>query len=271
MNVLRISMTLGIVPPADHPIDEKRARELLSGDYGDACRQFIHGCCCPLYSWRSDTLEREIVSNGTVTFVKTPQRLLGVTAAHVIRGYETAVANGAVRLQLGDAVIDDLTQRLIQVSDTLDLATFALDQSIMNRIGRAAAPISLWPPIRPREGYGIMLGGYPGQERNLFKPMNVMFGFFTALGVARTVSADQITWLVEREFEVHCENIPSMPIHYDLGGVSGGPMITAVENPTNFLTFRLGGIISEAHPEFEYVIAKCGDLIQLDGRIAQSL
>tara|TARA_R110002110_G_scaffold376568_2_gene586696 strand:+ start:204568 stop:205224 length:657 start_codon:yes stop_codon:yes gene_type:complete len=217
-----------------------------------------------------DTAEREIVSNGTVTFVETPQRILGITAAHVIRSYESAAADAAVRLQLGDAIIDDLPQRLIQISDTLDLATFALDQSVLTSIGRPAAPITLWPPKRPHEGYGIMLGGYPGQERDIDQPLNVTFGLFTALGIARMVSDDQITWLVERDFEVESASVPSMPSHYDLGGISGGPLITTIENPTNFVTFRLGGIISEAHAEFEYVIAKCGDLISADGTIAQS-
>ncbi|MEQ8371177.1 MAG: hypothetical protein RIC83_10950, partial [Alphaproteobacteria bacterium] len=178
-------------------------------------------------------------------------------------------ADGAIRLQLGDAIIDDLTERLIQINDALDLATFALDQSVTTRIGHAVAPISLWPPMRPQEGCGIMLGGFPGQERNVCQPLNVNFGLFTALGIARTVSADQITWRVERDFEVDGASVPSMPTHYDLGGISGGPLITAIENPTNFVTFRLGGIISQASAEFEYVVAKCGDLIESDGGISR--
>ncbi len=253
----------------NHPIDEHRARQLVAGDYGDACRQFIQGCCAPLHWWRLDTPEHEIIDNGTLTFIQTPQRLLGVTAAHVIRGYEKAAAKERVRLQFADAVIDDLADRVIQINDRLDLVTVALDPTVIARLGRTIAPISLWPPMVPQEERGIMLGGYPGQERDEFKPLNVMFGLFTALGVAKTVTDDQVTWIVDREFEVESIGVPSMPPHYVLGGISGGPLITAIEKPLNFVTFRLGGIISEAHAGFEYVIAKRGDLIQPDGAIAR--
>lgn len=53
----------------------------------------------------SHPADLSILNNGTVTFVRTPERLLGVTAGHVLQGYLDDAAREQVTLQLFDAVI----------------------------------------------------------------------------------------------------------------------------------------------------------------------
>lgn len=64
---------------------------------------------------------------------------------------------------------------------------------------------------------------------------------------------------------VESSEIPTMPPNTDLGGISGGPVITVLESPSYFVSYRLSGIVSEASAELEKVFAKRVDFIKSDG------
>ena len=119
-----------------------------------------------------------------------------------------------------------------------------------------------------------MLAGYPAVER-LTEGNRVNYGLFTVIGIARTVSDRQITWLTEPEAQLDNANIPPPPPFYGLGGISGGPLITWLESESYVATFVLGGIITE-HPNYEEndfsierVIASRADLISASGRVIE--
>jgi hypothetical protein len=256
-----------------HPISLDKAKELLAGDLGDVYRGILAGCCVPIYWFKLGTKDFAITHNGTLTIAQTPKRLLGVTAAHVLRQYESDLKEGALRLQLMNEVVDDLLARVIDVSDTLDIATFALDDDLVKRLGKT--PLGVWPPKSPQEDKGIMIAGYPAVERIESKDFTVNFGLFTAIGVARTVTEKQVTWLMEREFQLAKTKIPAPPPEYELGGVSGGPLISWFESE-NFVTHHcLSGIVIE-HPDYknnkdmppiERLIAIRADSIAESGKI----
>jgi len=231
-----------------HPISLDKAKELLAGDLGDVYRRILANCCVPIYWFNLGTKDFSISHNGTLTIVQTPKALLGVTASHVFRQYEADRKNGSVRLQLMNEVVDDLDKRLLDISDKLDLATFALEEGLVKRLGRT--PLGVWPPRPPQEGKGIMISGFPAVERIESKNFEVNFGLFTALGVARRVTEKQITWLLEREFQLANARVPAPPPEYDLGGISGGPLISWFESP-NFVSHHcLSGIVIE-HPDYK--------------------
>ena len=71
----------------EHPISLDKAKELLAGDLGDVYRHILKDCCTPIYWFRLHTKDFAIAHNATLTIVQTPKRLLGVTAAHVLRQY----------------------------------------------------------------------------------------------------------------------------------------------------------------------------------------
>lgn len=257
----------------DHPISLEKAKELLAGDLGDVYRNIVRGCSVPIYWVDLDNKEFSIAHNGTLTIVRTPKKLLGVTAAHVLRQYESDLKGGTFRLQLMNEVVDDLLGRLIDVSDELDLATFSLDEELVKRLGKT--PLGVWPPKPPQEGKGIMIAGYPAIERIESKNFEVNFGLFTAIGVARTVTDKQITWLMEREFLLAKTNIPIPPPEYELGGISGGPLISWFESESFVTHHCLSGIVIE-HPDYknnmdmppiERLIAIRADSIAESGKI----
>lgn len=257
----------------EHPISLDKAKELLAGDLGDVYRGILKDCCVPIYWFRLDTKEFSIAHNGTLTIVQTPKRLLGVTAAHVVNQYLRDLKRRSHRLQLMNEVVDDLSERVIDVSDGLDIATVALDENLVKRLGRT--PLGVWPPKPPQEGKGIMIAGYPAVERVKTKQFEVSFGLFTALGVARTVTDKQITWLLEREYQLANAKIPTPPPEYDLGGVSGGPLISWFESESFVSHYCLSGIVVE-HPDYknnkdmpvlERLIAIRADSIAESGKI----
>ena len=197
-----------------------------------------------------------------MTLLKTPQRLLGVTAAHVVGQYKQDLKSQELTLKLMNVSANNLS--IIDINEELDLATIDIDEKMYAELkktsGKEIIPLSTWPPQAPQEGYGIMLAGYPGQDR-----LDLNFGLFTALDVARRVSSDQITWRIERDHLVEGGGIPVLPENYDLGGISGGPLISWFERP--IFHYRLSGIVSEAHKDIENVTIKRADFINSDGSI----
>jgi hypothetical protein len=261
-------------PPEGHPITAERARELMSGELADVYRGILNDCCAPIYWYRRDRMDLAILNSGTVTFLQTPERLLGVTAAHVLNGYLRDAAAGPITLQVFDAVIDDMQARVVHLPDHLDIATFAVDDALLTRLGKRAVPLANWPPRVPKEGRGIMLAGYPAVER-VAEGNRVNFGLFTALVIARRVTDVQITWLVEREAMLPDARVPAPPLNYGLGGISGGPLITWLESEQHIATFALGGVIVE-HPDYanndfaiERVVAVRADFISPSGRVGR--
>lgn len=111
-----------------------------------------------------------------------------------------------------------------------------------------------------------MLAGYPGTER-IHSDGSINWGLFTCLGVAKVVSADQITWAAEREYDMPIDGIPSLPANADLGGISGGPLVGWFETDSGLTHYRLCGIISQASAMLENVVAKRAEFIRPDGTI----
>lgn len=163
-----------------HPITLERAHELMAGPLAEVYRAILNDCCCPIFWYRRDRADRSIQNHGTVTFVQTPERLPGVTAAHVLDGYLVDSQNGDMALQVFDATVDDMQNRIIDLPGHLDVATFAVDDALLARLGKRVVPLSNWPPQPPQEGRGIMLAGYPAVVR-LTEGKAVNFGLFTVL------------------------------------------------------------------------------------------
>ena len=75
-------------------------------------------------------------------------------------------------------------------------------------IGKEVEPLSTWPPRLPQEGRGILLAGYPAVDRLQPKPMELSWGLFTALCIARNTIRDQITWVAERSSDIKTDLPP---------------------------------------------------------------
>lgn len=251
-------------PPQDHPISLERAKELLAGDLGRVMREILFKTCAPVFWWKPPS--GRILNSGTVTFVKTDSRLLGITAAHVVRGFQKC-HSPTIRLQMGNAVLDDLT--VIACSDPLDLATIEISGKVLRSLGKEISPVSFNHHLTPQSGRSLTFAGFPGVERNQ-TGNELCFGIFTALGIASCVSDEQITFKVDRENLIET-SVPNAPPGYPLGGISGGPMLAWFETKSHLAYTHLTAIISQSHDEYENVIGKRTHFICDDGSICEPM
>ncbi len=246
-------------PPEGHPITIEHAKAFLAGELGEVFRSILMESCAPIFWYRPGA---PVLHNGTMTVVRTPSRLLGVTAAHVIRQYQVDHSEEPVRLQLMNALWS--VPEVLAISDKLDVATLALPETILPGLGKTITPLSNWPPRVPQEGRGIMMAGYPGLDRLQSNPFEVCWGLFTVIGIARRVTNVQVTWRVERDW---CSG--NLPANYDLGGIGGGPLIGWFETASHLTQYAFCGIISEAKRELENVVSIRADYIRDDGSIRE--
>ncbi len=227
--------------PEGHPISPEKAKSLVKGPLSSVYKKVAISCSAPLCWFRPiDNLPR-ILHNGTITVVRTPKKLFGITAAHVEDQINEDLQKGGLILQVKDQIIDGL--KIIDKSPKRDLATFELDEQLINNL--ALEPIN-WPFQLPAEGSGVLLAGYPGNSRVYAEPMRIDWSPFFAITTARTVTQEQITILVPPDDD-HVRN--SLPLDCNLGGISGGPIIGIFER--SYVAFhRLSGVITE-HPSYD--------------------
>lgn len=114
--------------------------------YLPALRAIAQGACAPFW-WHGTATDgaHRIHHNGTVCFVNTGKRLIGVTAHHVLAGYRAALEfQPALRCQFGSATVEPL-RHLIAESQYLDLATFDLSNVVVAATGAAPTAPPIWP------------------------------------------------------------------------------------------------------------------------------
>lgn len=245
---------------------------MVVSELGDVQRDMLRDCMLPLY-WHDRTAGQEpgqVLNSGTLTIARTPRRVLGITAAHVVRGYLADRSQRPLTLQLLNAGIDAL--EVIAISDRLDLATINVSDDNLNRCGKLISPISILEQGRhePQEGRGIMFAGYPGIGRSQLSARLIEWGMFAVLGIARRVTEEQITWVAERDDAVEHPIIPTLPPNAELGGISGGPMVAWFEKYDGMLSYgSLVAIVSQANPNLENVVAKRIHYIADDGAIRE--
>jgi hypothetical protein len=249
--------------PEDHPISIERAKQLIEGPLGTVYNDIALSSAAPIL-WFSRSSPAKVLHSGTLTAVRTPKRIFGITAAHVLQQYESDYQEGEVCLQLKNEVMDRL--RIIDSCPRRDLATFELDEEIIQKLD--IQPLT-WPPRPPMEGRGLLLAGFPANTKIDTGAMTMDWIPFSSISTARTVTEDQITILVPRNEWVK----NSLPPNCELGGVSGGPIIGIFETEAHVAHHSLSGIITE-HPDYsgsdftiERIVGARADAITEFGKI----
>jgi hypothetical protein len=86
------------------------------------------------------------------------------------------------------------------------------------------------------------------------------------LTVADSVSDRGISGHFDRQYQVDKPGQPTAPEGYDIGGVSGGPLMTMVDS-ANLSYWRLGGVMTEFSTSLEIFYATRADFILSDGTL----
>lgn len=210
---------------------------------------WAHSICAPIF-WEDGEGQ---TYNGSLTLLKTDERLLGITNSHVARGLADCTEEVGHRCQIGGAYLDP--KRLISEHPTMDIATFELSDVLMGQVSilsdasigagivHQGASVSSWPIPSPGENDPVMYGGYPGAYRAKLENGNVNFGFFWFATKVQSVSEKNIGMVIDPTNSISVGKV-KLDTGADLGGWSGGPVFRIVEHE-RIERLELCGIIYE--------------------------
>jgi hypothetical protein len=176
----------------------------------------------------------------------------------------------AIVCQIGNALFDPAS-RLIECNDDLDIATFRMSAEMVGQIDKPIVPADPpnWAPLNPAEKEFAFFAGFPAQSRGM-TPTGHMFAavpYFAMPPITR-VTDRQITCRFERDKMIDFSGSGLPPQGYNIGGVSGGPMLMPTLTDQG-IVWRFAGVIVEAAAGvlFEQIVAVRGIFIQPTGRI----
>lgn len=202
-------------------------------------------------------------ANGTICFVDTGERTLGVTNDHVYQSFLDAIgADPSLICQIGGATFDP-QGRLVDRDQELDLATFDVSEVLANASLSHIHRAPTWPPHEAQQGTLVIFGGWPG---NLREERPGELGAFFASFITRLdeSSDERVAAVLNMQ-----EGIPTgdlvLPTSPDLGGASGGPVFEIREKPRVSLT--LVAFIYEYHRSYEIVFARHASFVNADGTL----
>ncbi len=137
-----------------------------------------------------------ICGNGTICFINTGERHIGVTADHVCASYLTDKRNRPkVECQFGSNTIDP-EARLIERSELLDLATFDVPEVFVSAGDHYFHNAAKWPPKAVVHGAVVVHGGFP-QILRVPKTAKVTFPFQWFATRVNAVDAKRIVLVPE--------------------------------------------------------------------------
>ena len=233
--------------------------------YLPALRSIVKSACVPFWWHGVDTEGKyRIHHNGTVCFLQTGKRLIGVTARHVFDHFRTAkVAQPDIRCQFGGIVIEP-ESRLIAESTVLDLATFDVSEVILAAAGASAHESVTWPTREALVREVLLYGGYPGALRVEHETTaDIPFQWFA--GTPISVTSENLKLYIEwGNFHQPLEG--QSIDNVDMGGFSGGPVFRLVPAPP-VERLDLVAFIYEWQPSLSLLLARPAHYIAVDGQL----
>jgi hypothetical protein len=253
--------------------DDRRKQVLSSGFGMDLLRSGLE-FAIPLWWVFQDQRNALALRNGSAFLVNRGDGIFAVTAAHVLAEYISAKANAdKIVCQLGNVEIDP-EARLISRNDNLDIATFRLTEPEAAQIGKAIviSEPSIWEPLAPAAGNFAFFAGFPAQTRGITSSGNFITAPYFAMPPISSVTEHQITCRFERKKLIDLSGHGLPPQGYDIGGVSGGPLLMPTlvrEGVVEGVIWRVAGVVVQAAAGelFEQIVAVRSTYIQCDGEV----
>lgn len=230
--------------------------------------------------WLWRTHEKHLLTSlkpaqGSMFFLDCGRGPFAVTAPHVYEeGYLKDLDERRVRTcQIGNVPFDNPEERLIASGKNLgiDIATFRVTPEEIAATGKRVVlgTSGAWPPP-PKDGEAVFFGGFPGDERIPVTAHEISFGLHSAMVPLTSRTDYQLCCQLDRDSRVDVRGLGLPPEGYNLGGVSGGPMLQPVYRDGRW-GWRPVGVLSEAvaSGSFERVTAVRAHFILPDGRLSR--
>jgi hypothetical protein len=200
-------------------------------------------CCMPLF-WHDRSLPwPKTVTGGSCFVLQFAEHLVLVTAAHVLRAYQDAARHTPTLVCQLRLLPFDLSERVIQVDDDLDIATFALSQEELARIRGVAVDCRVQGP--PLEcGRGLSLAGFPELMREVYSDGSAEFGVYSGLPAIDAFSdRDILTTYDPTRDQPLLPGVPAPPLGFNLSGCSGGIVLMPDISAGELRLFAVGLIV----------------------------
>jgi hypothetical protein len=255
-------------------LSEEQKKKVLSGGLGG---NFLHsGLAFAIPLWwvvcYPDTSVR--LRNGSAFFANLGEGIFAVTATHVFREYMAAKRQAvSIGCQLGTLLFDP-GARLICCRDDLDIATFRVNAAEVEEIGApvvTAGPPN-WGSLNPAVGDFAFFAGFPAQTRGITADGDFATAPYFAMTPITSVTDHQIGCRFNRDKIIDFSGCGLPPQGYDIGGVSGGPMLVPTlvrEGQIGGVVWRFAGVVvqSAAGDMFEQVVAIRAHYIRSNGQV----
>jgi len=212
-------------------------------------------------------MPEDIITNGTVSFIQTPERKILLTNAHVWNGFLDEKANTPnaefVLLGKGEAIgITDAT--LIAIDEGRDIAVLTCDRpEEVAKIGKSFYAPKVWPPAPPAEGEDMVFVGFPGMHRS--EEGNT-------ITVVHSLFAPRVIGIGDRLIRLEFTNSDKVVEQFKeglkpfgpLGGVSGSALYRFLSGTTKF---DLSGVVFGAGDNLACIMAARLDCLNGDGSL----
>ena len=215
-----------------------------------------------------------IVHNGSAFVLDCGRGPFVATAAHVF-SQVLADKRRTQRIvsQIGN-VNFDLEERLIDSGHDrrIDIATFRIEANEVLELGKKVliGTDDVWPNP-PNPGEVALFGGFLGSQRIVIGPNEISFGLHLGMTPVSDFTEHQIRCRFDRRNWVDVRRLGLPLPGFNLGGVSGGPLLAPIYLNRRW-SWRLAGVVSEAQilKEYEAITAVRAHFILPDGRIGWS-
>jgi hypothetical protein len=251
---------------------DEEAQKLFSSDFGNRLLRAACEYAIPIF-WSILKDEKWVVeNNGTAFILNCGKGPFLVTAAHIYESYCDRLSDSIeIWPQLSDITFR-MEERLIGYlgSKTLDIVTFKISSEEIKLINRRILEGSRTPWTAPiaLKNEGALFAGFPGLQRTDESENECGFGFFASLNPISSVSERHFGCAFDRSKWVDAFGKGFPKDGYNLGGISGAPVLIVEESEAGIWSWRLGGVVYNASNVLgEIILAHHAKFISEDGNL----
>ena len=213
-------------------------------DFLNEVSKFTLQVCTPLH-WHDRRVPfPKDMRGGSCFILRFGERLVGVTAAHVIDIYREARSenpNLVCQLRLKEFALNDA---IIDHDSNLDIATFAVSESVLQEInGTAIDCTGQWPPPEPTRMRAVSLAGFPELMRVTYPDKSAELRAYGGLSAVEDFTERLILLTFDPAREQPLGGLPLPPLGLNMSGCSGGPVLMHGERHGLHRWFPVGMIV----------------------------
>ncbi len=187
-----------------------------------------------------------------------------LTAEHVLGSFlKRQATRPALKLQIAESSVDDISERIIGKTDRLDLVTLDLTgidiQQFAKHLTFHVPPN--WPPTPVIPGLSVLIVGFPKAYRSLLPDQRaIKFDSWNLHTQVTSVSDHGFACAINTRTMVNPSHHATWPQTY--GGISGCPVF-AIRG--TFSVLELVGIVYEASDNLGIIKSHHTQMISIDG------